>query len=155
VREVATSEQGNLERLEVARHHRRSIDVRRLGTGSKRLAFTGHWRLEASHRRFCIGHWRREIASHRPNAGDRGDAGCQLIEECLTRTGSVERRARRVYVGHQETLWMEAKIDVLQANQASHQQTGAREQGERHRDFGDDERRAHAGLYAIRRSTSG
>ena len=72
-------------------------------------------------------------AGQRLNAVEHGPE-----EALLLRRGRV-LAARQRHAGDENVLGIEAQIDVLQRDEAAHQQPGAGEQQQRQRDFDDDQ----------------
>ena len=56
----------------------------------------------------------------------------------------VVSRRRQHHARREHAVDAEARVGALQLDEAPHQQTGAGEQDERQRDFGDDQRAEHA-----------
>ena len=77
------------------------------------------------------------------DTGQNGDARQRLAEEAARlRRGRIA--PGKLHARREHAVRAEAGIDALQLQEAAHQQTGAGEQHERQRHFGDDERVEHA-----------
>ena len=77
------------------------------------------------------------------NSGQRAKARQRFVEEAA-RLGQVVACARKLHARREHAFGAEAEVVALQLDEAAHQQTGAGQQDERQRHFGDDERAEHA-----------
>ena len=136
--EVASGDLRNAQRGEEVRRDGPDVAARHLPIRRPRLIDAPETRADAGK---WNGHARR--ARDRLYAGERSDSGHRIAKQAA-RCQEVVARCRQLHARGEHAVDAKSEVDALELDQASHQQTGARQQHERERDLDHDQRTKHA-----------